>query len=112
MNSVTCESCGLTSPACGCRPPEGSSRPIEYLIPERAENQCKRVMEYLEINRYMTQSDADKLGIKRLASRVSQINKDAEALGEARPIISRRIPVIDKAGQRAYVAQYTLSEWF
>ena len=70
----------------------------------RQERQCNQVIEYLNEHGSMTQRDADRIGIKRLASRVCDLNK------MGRGIRSERIRVTNADGSHSYVAKYSLKK--
>lgn len=90
-----------------------TSTPSEYMNDERFSEQERQVLAYLDKHRYITARDAQAMGIMRLASRVSAINKYYESLGEPRPIIARRIRVVTVTGKGiTWVSQYCFREWF
>lgn len=68
----------------------------------RQETQCIQVLDYLRNHGSMTQADADRLGIKRLASRICDLRKDHH------PIEARLIKVTNRDGSCSHVAQYSL----
>lgn len=70
----------------------------------RQETQCVQVLEYLRLHQTMTQRDADRLGIKRLASRVCDLNKSGHT------VLSRMIKVTNADGSTSHVAEYSLGK--
>lgn len=70
----------------------------------RQETQCRQVVEYLREHQTMTQRDADRLGIKRLASRVCDLNKAGHH------VRSELIKVTNSDGTTSRVAQYSLGK--
>ena len=68
----------------------------------RRETQCQMVLDYLSGNEFMTQRDADRLGIKRLASRICDLKK------EGRNITSELIAVTNTDGSVSRVARYSI----
>ena len=68
----------------------------------RQERQCEQVVEFLNKYGSMTQRDADRIGIKRLASRVCDLNQ--MGIG----IRSERIRVTNSDGSHSYVAKYSM----
>lgn len=66
-------------------------------------NQCKRIMDYLQKNKSLTQLDAiNKLGILRLASRISELRR------EGVDIKAERITVFNRWQEKATITQYSL----
>ena len=68
----------------------------------RQERQCEQVLEYLKSHDSITQRDADKLGIKRLASRICDLKKMNVN------IESKLIPVTNADGSVSHVGSYSL----
>lgn len=65
--------------------------------------QCQRVLTYLESGKTLTQFEAiTDLGILRLASRINDLRKDGHN------ILSRRVSVSNRFGERCSVASYKL----
>lgn len=66
-------------------------------------NQCKRIMDYLQKNNSITQLEAiEKLGILRLASRMSEIRKNGVE------IKTEQVTVYNRHQEKARVAKYSL----
>lgn len=66
--------------------------------------QCDRVMAYLESGRKLTQFEAlNELGIMRLASRISDLNRDGHVIHK------EMVEVENRWGEKCRVAQYTLT---
>lgn len=68
----------------------------------RRETQCLQVLDYLKQHGSMTQADADRLGIKRLASRICDLRKDHY------PIEARLVKVTNRDGSTSHVARYSM----
>ena len=65
--------------------------------------QCDRVLSYLEQGKKLTQFEAmNELGIMRLASRISDLNRDGHHIEK------KMIEVTNRWGEKCHVAQYTL----
>lgn len=65
--------------------------------------QCERILKYIEEHGSITQQEAmNDLGIMRLASRVSEINKDE------RIITGKMIKVKNRFGETCRVKQYSM----
>lgn len=65
--------------------------------------QCDRVMAYLESGRKLTQFEAlTELGIMRLASRISDLNRDGHHIRK------EMVEVTNRWNEKCQVAQYTL----
>ena len=67
----------------------------------RISRQQKQVLDYLQSHEGMTVIDAEKLGIKRLASRIGELRKSYK-------IESEMIMVTDRFGYKVKVANYQL----
>ena len=68
----------------------------------RRETQCLQVLDYLRQHGSMTQADADRLGIKRLASRICDLRKNHY------PIEARLVKVTNRDGSTSHVARYSI----
>lgn len=68
----------------------------------RRETQCLQVIDYLKQHGSMTQADADKLGIKRLASRICDLRKEHYS------IEARLVKVTNRDGSTSHVARYSI----
>lgn len=69
-----------------------------------AKTQCEVVLDYIKEHGSITQRDAFRLGIYRLASRVSDLKRAGY------PVIGRTEEVVNVDGTKSHISRYSLAE--